>query len=191
MSVSRILVALVALTLIAQVPTVHEALVWDRLDIQAGQWWRIVTGNLTHTNAIHMAMNLAALLVLALLHRRYYAPRSLLAMLWTMMVAIGAVMFISPFDWYAGLSGVLHGLFVFGVVRDIQNKVPLGWVMLVGVALKLVHEAYTGGDSMTAELIEAGVAYQAHWAGAAVGLIFALVWKQSGSENILDLGPRT
>ncbi|MDD1793015.1 rhombosortase [Enterovibrio sp. ZSDZ42] len=191
MSVSRILVLLVVITLFAQVPVVHQALVWDRLDIHAGQWWRIVTGNLTHTNAIHMMMNLAALFVLVWLHRAYYSSRALIMMLASMMLVIGLVMFLSPFDWYAGLSGVLHGLFVFGVVRDIQNKVPLGWLMLMGVAIKLVYEAYTGGDSMTAALIEAGVAYQAHWAGAAVGLIFALVWKQSGSENIQDLGPRT
>ncbi|WP_035025386.1 rhombosortase [Enterovibrio calviensis] len=191
MSVSRILVLLVVITLFAQVPVVHQALVWDRLEIQAGQWWRIVTGNLTHTNAIHMMMNLAALFVLVWLHRVYYSSRALIMMFASMMVVIGLVMFMSPFDWYAGLSGVLHGLFVFGVVRDIQNKVPLGWLMLGGVTLKLLYEAYTGGDSMTAELIEAGVAYQAHWAGAAVGLVFALVWKESAGKDSQDIGPRT
>ncbi|USH03315.1 rhombosortase [Grimontia kaedaensis] len=174
---------LAIIILIAQIPTIHQLMVWDRTDILAGQWWRIVTGNLTHTNGIHLAMNLAGLVVLAFIHREYYGSRSLIPMIWVMMAVIGAVMFVSPFDWYAGLSGVLHGLFVWGVVRDIQNKMPLGWVMLAGVIVKLGYEAYTGGDAMTADLIEAGVAYQAHSAGACIGLVFALVWKEGPNKS--------
>ncbi|WP_325892059.1 rhombosortase [Grimontia sp. NTOU-MAR1] len=178
---------LAIIILIAQIPIIHQLMVWDRTDILAGQWWRIVTGNLTHTNFIHLAMNLTGLVVLTFLHREYYGSRSLIPMIWVMMVVIGAVMFVSPFDWYAGLSGVLHGLFVWGVVRDIQNKVPLGWIMLAGVIVKLGYEAYTGGDAMTADLIEAGVAYQAHVAGALVGIAFALVWKEGPGQS----GPRS
>ncbi len=169
--------SLTLLVVIAQIPALHALLVWERADILAGQWWRIVTGNLTHTNAIHLMMNIAGLLVIFFLHRRYYSDRSLVPMVWLMMAAIGLVMFFSPYSWYAGLSGVLHGLFVWGVVKDIQNKVPLGWAMLAGVFIKLGYEAYNGGDSMTAALIQAGVAYQAHWTGAIVGLLFALLFR--------------
>lgn len=171
----RFVALLAIVALIAQLPGLHTWLAWDRTEILAGQWWRIVTGNLTHTNVVHLMMNLAALTVLTLLHRHYYGTRTFATMVWVMMAVIGVVMFLSPFDWYVGLSGVLHGLFVWGVVKDIQNKVPLGWWMLAGVAVKLGFEAYSGGDSATAKLIEAAVAYQAHWAGAAVGLLFALL----------------
>ncbi|MDD1782421.1 rhombosortase [Enterovibrio sp. ZSDZ35] len=180
MSAIRILCLIVIATLIAQIPEIQQRLVWERADILSGQWWRIVTGNLIHTNLAHIAMNLAALAALTFLHRQYYQMRSMVIMVWCMMVVIGLVMFLSPFDWYAGLSGVLHGLFVWGVVRDIQYKVPLGWPLLVGGFAKMSYEAYSGGDSVTAQMIEAGVAYQAHWAGAIVGLLFALLWKPSG-----------
>ncbi|SKA55560.1 rhombosortase [Enterovibrio nigricans] len=180
MSVIRILCLIVIVTLIAQIPVVHQFLVWERTEILAGQWWRIVTGNITHTNLAHIAMNLSALVIITFLHRQYYQVRSMVIIVWCMMLVIGLVMFISPYDWYAGLSGVLHGLFVWGVVRDIQNKVPLGWPLLVGVFGKMSYEAYNGGDALTAQIIEAGVAYQAHWAGAIVGLMFALLWKPSG-----------
>ena len=178
MPVYRLLGLIAIVAILAQIPVIHHWMTWDRADIEAGQWWRIVTGNLTHTNVPHLAMNLAALAALTLLHRHYYRVRSLVMLMWCMMVAIGIAMFWSPFSWYAGLSGVLHGLFVWGVIRDIQNKVPLGWVMLVGVIAKLAYEAYSGGDSMTAQLIDAGVAYQAHLAGSAVGLLFALTTKK-------------
>ncbi|WP_157490720.1 rhombosortase [Enterovibrio coralii] len=177
MSAIRILLLIVIITLIAQIPAVQQILVWERADILAGQWWRIVTGNLTHTNLAHVAMNLSALAVLTYLHRQYYQMRSMVIMVWSMMLVIGLVMFFAPFDWYAGLSGVLHGLFVWGVVRDIQNKVPLGWPLLIGAFAKMSYEAYSGGDALTAQIIDAGVAYQAHWAGAIVGLLFALLWK--------------
>ncbi|ATF08716.1 rhombosortase [Candidatus Enterovibrio altilux] len=153
-------------------------IVWDRVEIETGQWWRIVTGNITHTNEMHLAMNLAALVILTLLHRRYYDVRSLMIMMWCMMVVIGIAMFWSPFAWYAGLSGVLYGLFVWGVINDIKNKIPLGWMLLMGTIFKLIHEAYIGKNFITAELIGAEIAYQAHWAGAIIGVLFALNTKK-------------
>lgn len=176
-------VGVLAITLfIAQIPVLHQLMVWDRADILAGQWWRIVTGNLTHTNTAHLAMNLAGLVGVAFVHRQYYEGRSLVPMVGVMMVVIGGVMFFAPFDWYAGLSGVLHGLFVWGVVRDIQHKMALGWLLLIGVVAKLGYEVYAGGDAMAADLIGASVAYQAHWAGAITGLVFALLWKETSTE---------
>lgn len=178
------LVGVLAITLlIAQIPALHQFMVWDRSDILVGQWWRIVTGNLTHTNAVHLAMNLAGLVGLVFILRPYYASRSLIPMIGMMMAVIGGVMFFAPFDRYAGFSGVLHGLFVWGILRDIQHKVPLGWLLLTIVLAKLGYDAYSGGDAITAHLIGASVAYQAHWAGALVGVVFALIWKEDPGKN--------
>lgn len=165
---------LIMLIIMAQFPLLHQLLVWDRQQIQAGQWWRIVTGNITHTNVNHLAMNVVGLLVITWLHYRYYAKYSIALFIWVLMVLIGLALFFTPFDWYAGLSGVLHGLFVWGVVKDIQHKVPLGWLMLCGILIKLLLDTVNQGDVMTATLIEANVAYQVHWVGALVGLVFGL-----------------
>lgn len=170
---------LMMLAIVAQFSGFHSLLAWDREQIQAGQWWRIVTGNITHTNIAHLGMNLAGLVLIAWLHHRYYARYSALLLIWILMVAIGIALFFTPFDWYVGLSGVLHGLFVWGVVKDIQHNVPLAWLLLFGIVVKLVIDLVNNGDALTASLIEANVAYQAHWVGAVLGLLFALKYRKT------------
>ena len=179
MAVSPWIIVVVILAIFAQIPFLHELLIWDRYAIESGQWWRLVTGNLTHTNGIHLLLNLMGLIVLAFLHHSYYRGKAFWSSIWCMMVLIGCAMFFSSFSTYAGLSGVLHGLFVFGIVRDIQQRVPLGWLMLFGVLIKLCFEYFSGGDNFTAEMINASVAYQAHWVGALIGLLFALCSSKS------------
>lgn len=163
---------------IAQIPMIHELLAWDRAEIQSGQWWRVFTGNITHTNYFHLLMNVSSLLLLALMHHAYYKTFSIVFMVCVMMIVIGVVMFFTSFDWYVGLSGVLYGLFVWGAVKDIQNKRSLGWLMLFGALLKLLFDTFNQEEGLVANLIEASVAYQAHWAGALVGLVFAVCIKK-------------
>ncbi|WP_317845788.1 rhombosortase [Candidatus Enterovibrio escicola] len=174
LSVFRLFGLIAIITIYAQIDAIHHVLIWNRADIMAGQWWRIVTGNLTHANTIHLAMNLTALAAHAMLHRRYYEPHLLGFMILIMMIVIGIAMFFSPSYLYSGFSGVLHGLFVWGFIRDMQHKAPLGWMFILGIILKLLYEVYTGGDSMTSDLIGVKVAYQAHCTGAMVGLLFVL-----------------
>jgi rhomboid family GlyGly-CTERM serine protease len=173
--VSRFVGFLFILIVIAQFPVVQELLIWDRTAIESGQWWRILTGNITHTNVTHMLMNLVALWVLALLHKDYYQDNTLTLLTLFMMPVIGLLMFFTPYSSYAGLSGVLHGLFAFGIIRDIQYQQPLGYLLFVLFFGKLIGELWTLGGSFNASLIEANVAYQAHWAGALIGLFAALL----------------
>lgn len=169
----RLVVTLMVIATIAQIPAIHQVLIWDRSSILEGQWWRIITGNITHINLTHLAMNLMGLAALYILYGRHYRERLIVPIAW-MMAAIGSVIFFSPFEWYAGLSGVLHGLFTLGCVRDIQNKTPSGKFLLVGLVFKLIFEIYGNGMKITEELINASVAYQAHLTGALVGLSYAL-----------------
>jgi Uncharacterized membrane protein (homolog of Drosophila rhomboid) len=169
---------------IAQIPAIHQILLWDRSSILEGQWWRVITGNITHTNSTHLVMNLIGLAVFYALHGRHYSERLIVPIAW-MMAAIGCVIFLSPFEWYAGLSGVLHGLFAWGGVRDIQNKTPLGRLLLVGLAIKLVFESCNSSVGFTEELINANVAYQAHLTGALVGLVCALCDKPKKARRAI------
>ncbi len=170
---------LIILILIAQLPVIHEYLIWDRAAIEKGQWWRVLTGNITHTNVIHMLMNLSALWILAVLHKMYYQDKTWILLTGIMMPVIGLLMFFTPYSSYAGLSGVLHGLFAFGIIRDIQYKQPLGYLLLVLFLGKLLAELWTLDTSYSASLIEAQVAYQAHWIGALIGFFSAFIIEKS------------
>jgi rhomboid family GlyGly-CTERM serine protease len=157
-------ITLAIIIVIAQIPDIHQFMVWDRAEIEAGQWWRIITGNLTHTNIKHLVINLAGLAALYALHGRHY-DEPLMMPIAGMMLMIGLVMFLTPFDWYAGLSGVLYGLFAWGCVKDITNKFPPGKLLLAGLVIKLIFDSANVGMGITETLIEANVAHQAHWAG--------------------------
>lgn len=177
--ISPWVIVLSLIMILAQVPMIHQLILWDRDFIIQGQWWRILTGNLTHTNEIHLGMNLAALVALALLHRQYYRERCVVLLVWGAMPIIGLGMFFTNFSTYAGLSGVLHGLFAWGVIRDIQNQLPFSRLLLFGLLAKLCWEVYSGSEGATSALIEAHVAYQAHWIGAVTGGIVAVCFPSS------------
>ncbi|WP_235869163.1 rhomboid family protein [Veronia nyctiphanis] len=84
------------------------------------------------------------------------------------------VMFTSRYGLYAGLSGTLHGLFAWGIVRDMLGGIRFSGLLFFGLLAKLVYEVIYGGAASTTEMIGASVAVEAHVAGAVVGLLFAV-----------------
>ncbi|KUI99897.1 membrane protein [Vibrio sp. MEBiC08052] len=145
-------------------------LVWDKQAITQGQWWRIVTGNFTHTNTTHLAMNLIALWLITLIFRP--SVRALWQQLLLLSLLIGIGLFWSDLDFYVGLSGTLHGLFAsFALSEALQGR-KSSWLLVVGVCGKVIWEQCFGASEATQALIEAPVAIQAHLLGLAGGLLF-------------------
>ncbi|WEM44032.1 rhombosortase [Photobacterium sp. DA100] len=148
-------------------------LAWQRTAIEQGEVWRLISGNLTHTNWPHMIMNSLGLAIITFIFRRYLNAERLALLLFAIAGFIGATLWLSAMDWYAGLSGVLHGLFAWGAIQDIKAKDKLGWLLLLGVSAKVIWEQIAGGSASSAELIGARVAVEAHLAGVCGGLLFA------------------
>ena len=60
---------------------------------------------------------------------------------------------------------------------DILNKVRSGWLLLAGVAAKLLFEQFQGSSEDVASLIDASVAIDAHLYSAVCGaVLFLLMW---------------
>ncbi|MFD2180150.1 rhombosortase [Veronia pacifica] len=161
------------LAVVSQLPEIRDFMVWDRqLIIDHSQWWRIVTGNITHTNDNHLGMNLAALAVIYWVHKDYYKALPIAALILTCMLAVGVAMFSSSYNLYAGLSGMLHGLFAWGIVRDIFERVRFSLLLFIGLIVKVIYEVINGGAASTESFINAAVAVEAHVAGTLAGLLF-------------------
>lgn len=177
----RIYLILAALLLaMTQLPDIQSWLAWDRQAIQAGEVWRILTGNLTHTNWPHMIMNTLALAVISFIFRAHIHVKSYTWLILGLSAVVGIAILASDIRWYAGLSGVLHGLFAWGAVRDIQTRQKGGWLLLLGLGLKVGWEQIAGGSASSEALIGARVATEAHLAGALAGGVIALgyiIWK--------------
>ncbi len=76
---------------------------------------------------------------------------------------------------YVGLSGALHGIIVYGAVKDIKVGWPVsGWLLTIGIIIKVGYENIWGPSDDVKVMINADVAVEAHLYGLIGGLILAL-----------------
>jgi len=152
--------------------------VYQRLLISKGEVWRLFTGHFLHTNSYHLLLNLAALIMLWLLHGRFYtqANYALLFLFCALTTSLGLYYFSPDLVQYVGLSGVVHGIFVFGAIMDIRSNDKTGYLLLLGICLKIVYEQAYGASTEVSNLINANVAIDAHLWGALGGLLFSMIY---------------
>lgn len=154
----------------------HQVFNYQQDLIEQGQWWRIITGHFFHTNGYHLLLNLAGIVLLWSLHGHFYQSKSYLFVfvISALMCSVGIYYFSDDISIYVGLSGVLHGIFVWGALMDIINKEKTGYILFIGVWLKVLHEQVYGASDDVAQLIAANVAIDAHLWGAIGGLLAAI-----------------
>ncbi len=155
--------------------SINNLFVYQYQLIREGELWRLFTGHFLHTNVFHLLLNLSALLLLWLLHGQFYTLKnySLLFLISALICSAGLFYFSPDIKQYVGLSGVLHGIFVFGALMDIRWGDKTGYLLFFGVWLKIAHEQYYGASTEVASLINANVAIDAHLWGALGGLVFS------------------
>ncbi|MGC9457926.1 MAG: rhombosortase [Halothiobacillaceae bacterium] len=156
---------------------------YDRGDILANwQLWRLLTAHLAHVGWVHLAANLAGLLVWTALAGSMETARSLVVglVVTALAVTLGLLVLNPGVGWYVGLSGVLHGLFAMTAMRLLFRREWLaGCSLVAALGFKLLWEQQHGALG-TERLIGAPVLVDAHLygviAGAACALILALFW---------------
>ena len=149
---------------------------YDRAAVAAGELWRLITGHLVHLGPSHLAMNVLALAILAVVLPALATWRQwLLTFLSSaLFIDIGLFAFHPSVEWYVGLSGVLHGFWTAGVVLAIRARrfeaIPLAVLLL----LKLGYEFLFGPIPLSGEVAAGPVVSVAHAWGAIGGAAFAL-----------------
>ncbi len=166
-------------------------LLFKRDAIQTGEIWRILTGNLVHTNYYHLALNLAGVLFLCLLFSDYLKVRVfyISLLICSMSVGMGIYLFNPELQWYAGLSGALYGLFFFAASLALRHRDFIGSLpILIGIPAKLAWDSqHTNFTQHSAELINAPVATDAHIygliAGICISISMAIVQHKTAKTN--------
>ncbi|RUO22474.1 rhombosortase [Aliidiomarina iranensis] len=150
-------------------PNVQNWLVLTETDLLR-QPWRIFTTHLVHLNDQHLWVNLAALILTAILFRRYIQGRLLLNVM--MISALGAslvpILLEQDYD-FVGLSGVLHGIFVYVGVSLLRTQRPIGITILMVMIVKLGVDLTLSADESF--WLGAQVAYLCHVGGAIGGAL--------------------
>jgi rhomboid family GlyGly-CTERM serine protease len=180
-----VIIALLAILAYLLNDEIDSLFVYQYQLISQGELWRIFTGHFLHTNGIHLLLNLAALILLWALHGHFYNLKnySLLFITSALICSAGLFYFSPEIHQYVGLSGVLHGILVFGAILDIRYKDKTGYLLFIGVWLKIVHEQYYGASKQVSTLIDANVAIDAHLWGAVGGLIFSCCYVIIGIQK--------
>jgi rhomboid family GlyGly-CTERM serine protease len=162
-----------------------DTFVYQRILVTQGEMWRVLSGHFFHTNGFHFLLNSAAVVMLWALHGQFYTIKKYLIVFWVSacICAVGIHWFSLNIDQYVGLSGILHGLFIWGAIEDIKAKERTGYLLLIGVILKIAHEQYYGASADVAELIGATVAINAHLWGAIGGLLAVIILMLLNSPN--------
>ncbi|ABC32785.1 uncharacterized membrane protein [Hahella chejuensis KCTC 2396] len=151
---------------------------FNRPEIMSGDYWRLISGHFVHLSWVHLALNaVAAYLIYDSFDHNFKNWRFPLYLgLLSLLISIGLLLFYKTTRTYVGLSGVLHGLLVLGVLAG--GRFPR-WVLIalfVGVTAKIIWEQTPYYDEgQIARLIGGPVAEQAHLLGYFSGLIIAVV----------------
>ena len=155
-------------------PLASEYLGYYHTGIEQFELWRLITATFCHTNFNHLAMNLIGLVVILALFIDTFKNKTLCFLIAFNSLFIGLSLFLFEPNviWYVGFSGVLHGLFSYGVINDIRNKDKWGVILGIGLSGKIIHEQLTGAQQSTIDLIGAPVLVNAHLYGAIAGILF-------------------
>ena len=195
---TRLPVVTLGLVLVAVVvhfvPALPAHLEFDRAAIAQGEWWRWLTGHLTHFEANHLAWDVGALLLLGTAAERESRRRLVWTLLASASAISAAVWWWQPqFVQYRGLSGLdsaLFGLVAGALFRQGRCASALvGSLALFGIAGKSAIELATGSPVFAAGTY--APVPLAHLVGLAAGLSFAFVnWKTNAPRRDVQLQTR-
>ena len=126
-------------------PAVASYLIYDREQLFAGEWWRLVTGILVHFSWTHLTYNAVILLVAGWLLEGKNKARFLILILATgLMSSMYFVLFLPDMNRYGGLSGIASAVVVYLCLLKIRERLPTRWiwvVILILFASKVFYES--------------------------------------------------
>lgn len=157
----------------------RDALCFDHARIADGQWWRLVTGSFVHLGWWHLFLNEVGLAVYVLL-----CPQPLAALVWLrrlLLLSLGMSLGLYFFDprlrTYVGMSGVIHGLFVLGLLPQVLKRDLIAFGCLAYLLGKLGWEFFAGTPVSDEEALGGHVVLASHLFGAISALAYGVVFR--------------
>ena len=152
---------------------INDELEFNRQLIEQGQLWRLFTSQFVHANWAHLGLNCAGIALIWLLHGEYTSPSRYSFNITTLAIWCGlGVFWICPtITIYTGLSALLHGVIIWGAIKDVTVGLKSGYVLFIGVWVKLIAEQINGPSADIGALINSTVAVDAHLIGAIGGVL--------------------
>jgi len=155
---------------------------FNRELVEQGQVWLLFSGHIVHLNWSHWALNMAGLAIVAFFFSAHASVKQWLAVLLVSacVINIGLWWWMPDIRSYVGLSGVLHGLFLYGALREIRFYPTSGYVLTTVLIAKLIWEYFNGALPGSEDMTGGRVLTEAHLLGAIGGTsVWLLEWIRS------------
>ena len=154
-----------------------EALRYDRVWIGQGETWRLISGHFAHLSWSHLALNSAGLLLVWFLVGGAYSLRVWITITGVTLATMDiGFWFLNPeLYWYVGMSGLLHGLLVAGIVARLCTIDAETAILLLLVAGKITWEQFSGPVPGSEATSGGPVIVDAHLYGALGGALGAIL----------------
>lgn len=150
---------------------------YDRMGVLEGEIWRLVTGAWVHLSFIHLVVNIIGLALVLMLFKKSIRTSSVILLVAIISTASHVLLLgYTSLPWGVGLSGGLHGLFIYLALVHVWAVARSFTVfLLIGLGLKLFTESWLNIYTANHWLAGHTVALPLHWAGTAAGFIIAIL----------------
>ncbi len=159
----------------------RDLLMYDRLAIADGQYWRLLSAHYVHLGNAHLLLNISGLVVIWLLVGQYCSLSHWMLVLMLSMLTVSSGFWFLDKDmlWYVGFSGVLHGLMLAGAMAGCRKRPLESGILIVMIISKLAFEQVSGPLPGSESAAGGPVAVNAHLYGAIGGIAAAgLIWRR-------------
>ncbi len=159
---------------------------FNRELVEQGHVWLLFSAHIVHLNWSHWLLNMAGLAIVAFFFSSHAGLKQWLAVLFVSasIINIGLWWWMPELRYYVGLSGVLHGLFLYGALREIRFYPLSGYVLTTVLVAKLTWEFFNGALPGSEDMTGGRVLTEAHLLGAIGGV---LVWLFEWGRDRLSL----
>jgi rhomboid family GlyGly-CTERM serine protease len=167
-------------TVIFFVPAIGSVLIYDRQSILAGEWWRLITGNLVHLSMMHFLYDVLALLVVGTI-TELRGDKYLWLVYLASGTAIGVIVYMTlpELRFFGGLSGIVTAAMVYLCLNGLRDSGYRSWLWLFAliiVVTKIGIESMFGMSLLSASAKQPFVPVpESHLVGACMALLVYLL----------------
>ncbi len=166
-------ITLISLLIMLFEPASGDWFRYQSIEINQGEWWRLLTANFCHSNWNHWLLNIAGLWLMEVFYQPVLSQKLRASLLlFCMVFSVFLMHLIMNIHWYVGLSGALHGYLIGGALLSWKQAKLLNAMIILLTTSKLVAELLWPINTATEKLINANVLEEIHSFGAISSVVF-------------------
>lgn len=149
--------------------------IYNRVDMlsEPWRWW---TANWVHVGWRHYLLNMVAFVLIVFVFPHVnFKSLTLCLLVFSPILTVTLYVLMPDIYAYAGLSGILHGIYAYVALQSLSivQERKFALLVLICIVLKVSWEEWHG-YAETAQLIQAPVLIESHQIGLAIGVLAAV-----------------